>query len=135
MKSTKNLFLTVLAMSALSAVAWAQTSDAQAALSSSPQSSDSAATTTASPADADLRSEVEELKQLVRAQQKRIDALETERPNSASITTAGLAATTSTDKPQASAAAGPAPDSSTAVNRQTSAFGQQAGSSPERIRN
>ena len=135
MKSPKNLLLTVLALSALSAGARAQTSDAQAGLSSSPQSSNSAAATSASPADADLRSEVEELKQLVRAQQKRIDALETERPNSASVIPAGLSATTSTDKPQASTAAGPAADLSTATNRQTGAFGQQAGSSDERIRN
>ena len=123
MKSTKNLFLTVLAMSALSAVAWAQTSDAQAALSSSPQSSNSAAATNGSPADADLRSEVEELKQLVRAQQKRIDALETERPNSGSVTPAGLSATTSTDKPQASTAAGSAVDPSAAVNWRAFASG------------
>jgi hypothetical protein len=135
MKSTKNLFLTVLALSAFSAVAWTQTSDAQAALSSSPQSTNSAATTNGSPADADLRSEVEELKQLVRAQQKRLDALETEHPTSASVTTASVSSTTSTDKPQASTAAGPPADPSAAVNQQTGVFGQQAGSSDERIRN
>ncbi|HWO29608.1 MAG TPA: putative porin [Candidatus Acidoferrum sp.] len=116
-------------------IAFALPAYTQTTLGSSPQSSDSAPTTTASPADADLRSEVEELKQLVRAQQKRIDALETERPNSASIATAGLSATTSTDKPQASTAANPAANPPMAASQQTSVFGQQAGSSDERIRN
>lgn len=78
---SKHPFLTVLTLAALSAGAWGQTPYAQTALSSSPQPSGSSATTNAP--DADLRSELEQLKQLVREQQKRIDALETQHPNPA----------------------------------------------------
>src|SRR5260370_25454240 len=53
----------------------------QTTLSPSPQSPDSVATMNAPPADADLRSEVEQLKQLVREQPKRIEALETNHQN------------------------------------------------------
>ena len=131
MKSAKHSFLTVLTLAALAAAAWAQTSDPQTALSSSPQSSGTAATTTPLPADADLRSEVEQLKQLVREQQKRLDALETEHPNPAPVTSTGSSTTSSFDTTQPSkAAASPA-----AGNPQTSPLGQQAGSSDERIRN
>jgi hypothetical protein len=131
MKSAKHPFLTVLTLAALAAAAWAQTSDSQTAPGSSPQSSGTTATTNPVPADADLRSEVEQLKQLVREQQKRLDALETEHPSSAPVTSPGSSTTSSFDTAQPSkAAASPA-----TVNPQTSSLGQQAGSSDERIRN
>jgi hypothetical protein len=131
MKATRHLFLTALTLAGLSAGVWAQTSDPQAAPSSSPQSSESATASTP-PADADLRSEVQELKQLVREQQKRIDALETEHQNPASSSTAASSPAAVSDQYQASGGTSPSP----AVNPQN-AFpqGQQAGSSDERIRN
>jgi hypothetical protein len=130
MKSTKHQFLTVLTLAALSAAAWAQTADTQTARGSSPQSSGSVATTDDRPADGDLRSEVEQLKQLVREQQKRIEALETGHPNPVSVNSAGPS-TTPSDR-QISDTAAPA------ANFQTSSTdkrNQQAGSSDERIRN
>jgi Putative porin len=131
MKSAKHPFLTVLTLAALAAAAWAQTSDPQTAPGSSPQTSGTVATTNSVPADADLRSEVEQLKQLVREQQKRLDALETEHPSSAPVTSTGSSTTSSFDTTQPSkAAASPA-----TTNPQTSSLGQQAGSSDERIRN
>ncbi len=132
MKSTKYVLLTILALAALSACAWAQTSDTQTAAGSSPLSSESAATTSSPAADADLRSEVEELKLLVRAQQKRIDALESERQSPAVVNSTGSSAPPPSDQHPATSAPTPS-----AVNLQT-AFagqGQQAGSSDERIRN
>ncbi len=132
MKSTKHLFLVVLALAALSGRVWAQLSDTQTAAGSSPQSSESVATTGSPAADADLRSEVEELKLLVRAQQKRIDALESERQYPAVVNSTGSSAPPPSDQHPASSAPTPS-----AVNLQT-AFagqGQQAGSSDERIRN
>jgi hypothetical protein len=133
MKSTKQVFLTILALAALSACAWTQTSDTQTFPGSSPQSSESVATTSPRPADSELRSEVEELKQLVRAQQKRIDALESERQNTAVVNSTG----SSTPPPSGQVQASSAPTASTAASPQA-AFagqGQQAGSSDERIRN
>src|SRR5208337_2540524 len=132
MKSTKHLFLVVLALAALSGGVWAQTSDTQTAAGSSPQSSESAATTRSPAADADLRSEVEELKQLIRAQQKRIDALESERQYPAVVNSTDSSAPPPSDQHPASSA--PIPS---AVNLQTALAGQgqQAGSSDERIRN
>jgi len=130
MKSTKYPLFTVLTLAALSAGAWAQTAYPQTARSSSPQSSGSVATTNDLPGDGDLRSEVEQLKQLVREQQKRIEALETEHPNPAPANSAG-SSTTPSDR-QASDMAAPA------ANFQTSSAdkrNQQAGSSDERVRN
>jgi hypothetical protein len=131
MKSPKHPFLTVLTLAALAAAAWAQTADPQTDPSSSTQTSGAVATTNPVPADADLRSEVEQLKQLVREQQTRLDALETEHPSSAPVTSPGSSTTSSFDKPPASKAAS-VPET---VNSQTSSLGQQAGSSDERIRN
>jgi hypothetical protein len=103
----------------------------QTALSSPPQSSDSVAPTKAQPADGDLRSEVEQLKQLVREQQKRIDALETEHQKTAPSTSADLSATRplGRETPDSAMAA--------AANLQTAADqgNQHAGSSDERSRN
>jgi hypothetical protein len=103
----------------------------QTTLSSSPQSPDSVATTNAQPADADLRSEVEQLKQLVREQQKRIEALETERQNPAPSNSAGLSAATPTGGEASDSAAAVATNLQTTSDQST----QHAGSSDERIRN
>src|SRR5260370_2438314 len=84
----------------------------------------------APPADADLSSEVEQLKHMVREQQKRIEALETKHQNPAPSNSAGLSAT----RP----AGGEASDSAAvATNLQTTSdqSNQHAGSSDERIRN
>jgi Putative porin len=101
----------------------------QTALSSPPQSSDSVAPAKAQPADGDLRSEVEHLKELVREQQKRIDALETNHEKPAPSTSADLSATQPLERETPTMAA--------AVNLQTTAGqgNQHAGSSDERIRN
>lgn len=133
MKATKHLYLAVLMLAALSAGAWAQTSNTQTASSSTPQSSGSTATTGALPADADLRSEVEQLKQLVREQQKRIDALEAAHESPAPPNSTGSSVTPSPDKSQAESTA----PAAVAANPQTSfpGLGLQAGSSDERIRN
>jgi hypothetical protein len=132
MKATKHLFLTVLTLAALPAGVWAQTSDTLAAPSSAPQSSESVATTKATPADGDLRSELDQLKQLVREQQKRIDALETEHHNPAPSNSAELSATQPADgKASGSATAGATHLQATSQDKSN----QQAGSSDERIRN
>jgi hypothetical protein len=132
MKATKHLFLPVLTLAALSVDVWAQTSDTLAAPSAAPQSSGSVAITKATPADGDLRSELDQLKQLVREQQKRIDALETEHHNPAPSNSAGLSTTRPVDGEASSSAA------ALATNLQTTSAdksNQQAGSSDERIRN
>src|SRR5260370_28711332 len=84
----------------------------------------------APPADADLRSEVEQLKQLVREQQKRIEALETEHQNPAPSNSAGLSATRPAGGEASDSAAG-------ATNLPTTSdqSNQHACSSDERIRN
>lgn len=132
MKATKHLFLTVLTVAALSAGVWAQTSDPFPAPGPAPQSSGSVATTKATPADGDLRSELDQLKQLVREQQKRIDALETEHHNPAPSNSAGLSTTRPVDGEASSSAL------ALATNLQTTSAdksNQQAGSSDERVRN
>jgi hypothetical protein len=125
MKFTRNLLRTALALATLAAGLWAQTSDPAATLNS-PQSS-------GSPGDADLRSELDQLKQLVREQQKRIDALETTRPGAAPAVTAVSNPTPTSDKSQPSDAAPPSPVAG--VQSSLAGQGQQAGSSDERIRN
>jgi Putative porin len=96
---------------------------------SSPESSDSVAPTKAPPADADLRSEVEQLKQLVREQQKRLDALDHQNPTPS--TSADLSTTPSVERETSdSAAAAPA-----TLQTASGPNNQYAGSSDERIRN
>ena len=125
MNATRHLFLTVLTLAAVSAEVWAQTSDTQAAASS-------AAATKAAPADRDLRSELEQLKQLVREQQKRIDALETEYQKPAPSNSAGPSATRPADGEASGSAAAVATNlQATPADRSY----QNAGSSDERIRN
>jgi hypothetical protein len=70
---------------------------------------------------------LEQLKQLVRDQQKRIEALETEHPTAAAPGSSGAASTGTTAATKTPALA--------VVNPQSSSVGQQAGSSDERIRN
>ncbi len=129
MKSIRSLFQTALTLAALSAGVWAQTSDAPSASNSSPQSSAAAAANT-QPGDADLRSEVEQLKQLVREQQKRLDALETPHANPAPASVVGLSATPASDNSPDATSSSPVTSQSAVAG-----IGQQAGSSDERIRN
>jgi hypothetical protein len=132
--------LTAFTLAALSAGAWAQT---QSASNVGPAREPAASTASAPSPDAELRSEVEQLKQLVRDQQKRIDALEA-KPASGPVVAAPLAVTASVvPTPVTLAAATPAP-ASTAATAATAPRPQeaapvaqnvQAGSSDERIRN
>lgn len=82
--------------------------------------------------DSDLRSEVEQLKQLVREQQKRIDALESQHAPTAAAAPATPAAPPANNAVQESATTKPATASQTPA---TLAQNVQAGSSDERIRN
>ncbi|MBZ5678936.1 MAG: putative porin [Acidobacteriia bacterium] len=86
----------------------------------------------APPGDADLRSEVEQLKQLVREQQNRIDALEKEHQTPAPSNSAGPSAARPADR-QASDSAATVATNLQATPADKSA--QNAGSSDERIRN
>src|ERR1700745_1722121 len=74
MKVTGQRFLTALTFAALTAGACAQTQTASNAAPATP--SGEASSTPAPTPDQQLRSEVDELRQLVREQQRRIDALE-----------------------------------------------------------
>ena len=127
MKSSKHLFLTVLTLAALSAAAQAQTPYPQTVQSSSPQPSASAPHNAT---DGDLRSEVEQLKQLVREQQNRIAALETANQNPASSNSTGSSAAPSSDRQVSDAAAAAANLQTPSVDKKN----QQTGSSDERIR-
>src|SRR5690349_13367943 len=98
---------------------------------SSPQSSDPVAWAAAATADGDLRAEVEQLKQLVRAQQKRIDALETEWQEPAAHTSAKLSAT----RPLRDETPAEATPTAEKLQATAESGNQYAGSSDERIRN
>jgi Putative porin len=134
MKVTGQRFLTALTLAALTAGAWAQTQTASNAEPATPSAE--ASSTPAPTPDQQLRSEVEELKQLVREQQHRIDALEEGRKTGPEppavvasvtpITSAPTAYPASNGKPQA--------DESQPQNAPR-AQNVQAGSSDERIRN
>jgi hypothetical protein len=137
MKPSNRLSLTALALAALTAGVWAQTESA----SNVAPAKEPAAAVAPSP-EAELRSELEQLKQLVRDQQKRIDALEADRPapDHPAIAAAAVPATNleaSNPAPATnleasnSAPASPAPRSQDAPQAQN----VQAGSSDERIRN
>ncbi len=137
MKLTTQLLTTTLLLAASTAGAWAQTQTAANVAPTVP----AASATPASP-DADLRNEVEQLKQLVHEQQARIDALEGDSKPAAAHTETISPATTA---PAASAApATPAQDASSQSSPSTTpsqpqaasqAQSVQAGSSDERIRN
>jgi hypothetical protein len=134
MNVTGQRFLTALTLATLTAGAWAQ---AQTASNAAPATPSAEASSTPAPTpDQQLRSEVEELKLLVREQQQRIDALEAGRKASPEppamvasvtpITSAPTAYPASNAKPQA--------DESQPQNAPR-AQNVQAGSSDERIRN
>jgi hypothetical protein len=134
MNVTGQRFLTALTLATLTAGAWAQTQTASNAAPATPSAE--ASSTPAPTPDQQLRSEVEELKLLVREQQQRIDALEAGRKASPDppamvasvtpITSAPTAYPASNAKPQA--------DESQPQNAPR-AQNVQAGSSDERIRN
>jgi hypothetical protein len=134
MNVTGQRFLTALTLATLTAGAWAQ---AQTASNAAPATPSAEASSTPAPTpDQQLRSEVEELKLLVREQQQRIDALEAGRKANPEppamvasvtpITSAPTAYPASNAKPQA--------DESQPQNAPR-AQNVQAGSSDERIRN
>jgi hypothetical protein len=103
--------------------------DAQTTLASPAQANAEAGANPASPQDADFRAQFEQLQQLVREQQKRIDALEAERKSSAQPA-ASAPASSPGSFVEATNAALPVPTS-----RPPAPQNVQAGSSDERIRN
>ncbi len=139
MNSPHRRFLTTLTFAALSAGAWAQT---QTASNVAPSKESTAATSTPSP-DTELRDEVEQLKQLIRDQQQRIEALEGGHKPAANDAAAD-ATTASAPAPKTLAAVNAVPATSS-ISEPTAASPQeqnppatrnfQAGSSDERIRN
>ena len=134
MNVTGQRFLTALILAALTAGAWAQT---QTASNAAPTLSSAEASSTPAPTpDQQLRSEVEELKLLIREQQRHIDALEAGRkvdPEPPAVV-ASVAPVIETSVPSPVSGAAPQADVS---QPQTAPRAQnvQAGSSDERIRN
>jgi hypothetical protein len=129
-------FLTALTLATLTAGAWAQTQTASNATSATPSAEES--TTSAPTPDQQLRSEVEELKQLVREQQLRIDALEAGRKASPEPPAVVASVTAITSAPTADPATNAKPqadDSQPQPQNAPRAQNVQAGSSDERIRN
>ena len=163
MNATHQRWLTALAFAALTAGAWAQTRTAANATPGSPSTETPA--TPAPSAEQQLRSELDQLKQLVREQQQRIDALERGRkadpqpasvvaPATAPVVAPAAAPAVAAEAPAVAPAAPPAPvvvasasitpipsvsqpSTSSAPLPQTISQAQtvQAGSSDERIRN
>jgi putative porin len=131
MNATGQRFLTALTFAALTAGAWAQTQTASNAAPSA-----EAPTTPAPSPDQQLRSEVEQLRQLVLEQQQRIDALENGRKAEAepAAVVAAVAAVPSAPAPDRASTPKPQADSSQPQNV-SHAQTVQAGSSDERIRN
>lgn len=121
MKARNQRWLTALAFAAFSAGAWAQTQTAANVTPKSPAAETPAATAVST--EQQMRSELDQLKQLVREQQQRIDALESGRktdpqPAGASVPAAApvvtpvaptVASAASVATPSASAAAPAAP--------------------------
>jgi len=137
MRLNRRLFLTLIALAASASSVWAQTETA----SNAAPANVPAAAAAPSP-DAELRSELEQLKQLVRDQQKRIDALEASSKTvsdhpvvAAPVSTTNLEA--SSVAPAINQEASGAASSSPALPPQDAPQAQnvQAGSSDERIRN
>jgi hypothetical protein len=136
MNSPQKGFLSALTLAALSAGVWAQTQTA----SNVAPAKEPAATVKPS-ADTELRDEVEQLKQIVREQQLRIDALEGTRKPALTEPTADAAAAPAAKALEAANSV----QTSTATSTAASASPQeqnlpatrnvQAGSSDERIRN
>lgn len=136
MKVTGQRLLTALALATLTAGAWAQT---QTALNAAPATPSAEASITPAPTpDQQLRSEVDELKQLVREQQKRIDALEAGRkagPEPAAVVASVTPITSAPTAYPASNAMPQAGESQLQPQNAPRAQNVQAGSSDERIRN
>jgi putative porin len=124
MKANKT-FVTALALAALTAGAWAQTETA-----SSVTPSETPVPKASSP-DTDLRNEVDQLLQLVREQQKRIDALEAKH----SVPANANAAVPPAEKPELTASATVPAQASPQSQTPAAPQNVQAGSSDERIRN
>ena len=136
MNVTGQRFLTALTLATLTAGAWAQTQTASNATSATPSAEES--TTSAPTPDQQLRSEVEELKQLVREQQLRIDALEAGRKASPEPPAVVASVTAITSAPTADPAANAKPqagESQPQPQNAPRAQNVQAGSTDERIRN
>ncbi len=132
MKATSKRLLTALAFATLTAGAWAQT---QTASNVAPAAAPSAEAPTPTP-DQQLRSEVEQLKQLIRDQQQRIEALEAGRksdPAPQAVIASAVPVASAPAKTQDSSASPQAdtPQKPNASRAQT----VQSGSSDERIRN
>ncbi len=130
MKRPTHLFFIALAAVALLTPVWAQNADRTPVSATTSNPANSADATSSSPG-SDIHSEVEELRQMVREQQKRIEALEAERQGNAPRPATSVAATllpaTLTEQTNSSAQAsqpgGPQYQ------------GVEAGSTDERIRN
>lgn len=134
MKLKSQRLLATLTLAALSTGAWAQTQTAANAAPASP-AAENANAPSPTP-EQQLRSELDELKQLVREQQQRIDALERGhiQPNLEPPVVASAVTVTST--PPATQPANAAPQDDTAQPQNAPrAQNVQAGSTDERIRN
>jgi hypothetical protein len=134
MTGTSQRLLTALTLAALSTGGWAQTQTA-ANLTPASASAENASTPSPSP-EQQLRSELDELKQLVREQQQRINALEAGRmqPNPEAPAVASLVPVTSAPPATQGASALPQ-DENTQPQNAPRAQNVQAGSTDERIRN
>ena len=130
MKATIHNLRTALTLAALTAGAWAQTQTA-ANVAPTPPAAEAPASPTP---DQQLRSELEQLKQLVRQQQQRIDALETGRI-SEPVTTAVVASAAPVAAPKVEPTANAPQQTDTQPQNPSQAQTVQAGSSDERIRN
>ena len=129
MKAIHQVLKLALTLAVVTGGLWAQTQTAANAVPTTP------AVNSSNP-DADLRSEVEQLLQLVREQQKRIDALEADRTPVAEHTAIPASAVAvSTPPATVSAVTQASPDSAEPQNTAPRAQNVQAGSSDERIRN
>ncbi len=130
MKAPTQRYL-ALTLAAMTAGAWAQT---QTAVNTAPAGAPTAPSTP-SP-DQQLRSEVEQLRRLLREQQERIDALEAGRNTVAAPLAVAVSAVPVVNTPAKSQESGTAPQAD-APQPQTAPPAQnvQAGSSDERIRN
>jgi len=127
-------WFTALAFAAFSAGAWAQT---QTAANVAPASASAEAPATPAPSpEQQLRSELDQLKQLVRDQQQRIEALESGRkadPQPARVVASAAPVAIPVAKTQDSSA--PQPSGNSQPQNVSQAQTVQAGSSDERIRN
>lgn len=129
MKAIHQVLKLALTLAVVTGGLWAQTQTAANAVPTTP------AVNSSNP-DADLRSEVEQLLQLVREQQKRIDALEADRTPVAEHTAIPASAVAVSAPPATVPAVTQAsPDSAEPQNTAPRAQNVQAGSSDERIRN